>query len=94
VGTANVFDADASQELFGKSSTNMIRPEQVQLGNKGDVATITETIYLGSTIRFILDLHGHQIIAEVSASNDEAKTYRRGSTVKVTMSKTDLVELP
>ena len=72
----------------------MIRPEQIELGTKGQPATITETIYLGSTIRFILDLNGHQIIAEVSASDDRARTYRRGSTVKVNMSKTDLVELP
>lgn len=94
VGTANIFDANVSQELFGKKNTNMIRPEQIELGTKGQPATITETIYLGSTIRFILDLNGHQIIAEVSASDDRARTYRRGSTVKVNMSKTDLVELP
>ncbi len=93
VGTANVFDGEAAQALFGTSSKVMIRPEQVELGSKGSQATIVETIYLGSTFRFILDLNGHQIIAEVSASDDQAKTYRRGATVKVNMSKTDLVKL-
>ncbi len=93
VGTANVFDDAASKQIFGKAGTNMIRPEQVELGAKGKAATILETIYLGSTIRFILDLDGHQIIAEVSASDDSARTYRRGATVKVNMSPTDLVAL-
>lgn len=93
VGTANVFDESTSKALFGLSKKTMIRPEQVELGATGDTATVLETIYLGSTIRFILDLNGHQIIAEVSASDDHAKTYRRGSTVKVKMSKTDLVSL-
>lgn len=93
VGTANVFDEQTSFELFAKKSKTMIRPEQIELGKTGEVATILETIYLGSTIRFILDFKGHHLTAEVSASNDEAKTYRRGSTVKINMSKTDLVEL-
>ena len=60
---------------------------------KGKPATVLESIYLGSSIRFILDLDGHQIIAEVSASDDNARTYRRGATVKVNMSPTDLVAL-
>jgi putative spermidine/putrescine transport system ATP-binding protein len=93
VGTANVFEGAAAKELFGTASKVMIRPEQVQLGAKGSEAKIVETIYLGSTLRFILDLNGHQIIAEVSASDDQAQAYRRGATVKVNMSKTDLVEL-
>lgn len=93
VGTANVFQGEAAKELFGTTSKVMIRPEQVQLGTKGSEAKIIETIYLGSTLRFILDLSGHQIIAEVSASDDQAQAYRRGATVKVNMSKTDLVEL-
>jgi putative spermidine/putrescine transport system ATP-binding protein len=93
VGTANVFEGKVANELFGTSSKVMIRPEQVELGNSGTEATILETIYLGSTLRFILDLKGHQIIAEVSASDDSAKAYRRGASVKVKMSKTDLVAL-
>jgi putative spermidine/putrescine transport system ATP-binding protein len=93
VGTANVFEAAQSEKLFGLKAKTMIRPEQVELGASGDSATVIEVIYLGSTIRFILDLDGQQLIAEVSASDDKAKTYRRGATVKVKMSKTDLVKL-
>jgi putative spermidine/putrescine transport system ATP-binding protein len=93
VGTANVFEAAQSEKLFGLKAKTMIRPEQVELGASGDSATVLEVIYLGSTIRFILDLDGQQLIAEVSASDDKAKTYRRGATVKVKMSKTDLVKL-
>ena len=91
VGTANVFEAEASQVLFGVKEKCMIRPEQVVLGSTGTSATIVEAIYLGSTTRLFLDLNGHQVIAEVPAGM--AKSYRRGSTVKVTMSKTDLVKL-
>lgn len=93
VGTANVFEPEASKELFGNNSKTMIRPEQIQIGEKGTPAKVLETIYLGSSIRFILDMNGHQLIAEVSASDDKARTYRRGATVKVNMSKTDLVDL-
>ena len=93
VGTANVFDDAASQKLFGKAGTHMIRPEQIEVGDKGQSATVTETIYLGSSIRLILNLEDQQIIAEISASDDKAKTYRRGATVKVNMNPTDLVEL-
>ncbi len=93
VGTANVFEGAAAKELFGTTAKVMIRPEQIQLSNKGIEAKVLETIYLGSTLRFLLDLNGHQLIAEVSASDDQAQTYRRGATVKVNMSKTDLVEL-
>jgi ABC-type Fe3+/spermidine/putrescine transport system ATPase subunit len=71
----------------------MIRPEQIEIGTKGETATVLETIYLGSSVRLVLDLNGHQLIAEVSASDDQSKTYRRGATVKVNMSKTDLVAL-
>lgn len=93
VGTANVFEPEASKELFGNNSKTMIRPEQIQIGEKGTPAKVLETIYLGSSIRFILDMNGHQLIAEVSASDDKVRTYRRGATVKVNMSKTDLVDL-
>lgn len=95
VGTANVFDSAQSNSLFGKTGTHMLRPEQIELdaNGKGREARILETIYLGSSIRFILDLDGHQLIAELSASDDAARTYRRGATVKVNMSETDLVAL-
>jgi putative spermidine/putrescine transport system ATP-binding protein len=93
VGTANVFDATEAKALFGAASKVMIRPEQIELGSKGQAASIVETIYLGASVRLVLDLNGHQITAEVSASDPNAKTYRRGATVKVNMSKADLVEL-
>lgn len=91
IGTANIFDVDASQAFFGIAKTTMLRPEHVSLGDTGKTATIVESIYLGSHSRLFLDLEGHQIIAEVPARNTQ--DYRRGATVKVTMSKTDLVEL-
>ena len=91
IGTANIFERETSLELFGVDSKTMIRPEQVVVGAMGRVATVSEIIYLGSTTRLFLDMDGHQIIAEVPSA--AAKTYRRDSTVKVTMSKADLVEL-
>lgn len=93
VGTANIFEPDESKQFFDIDRKLMIRPEQVEIGTKGQQASVLEVIYLGSTLRFILDVSGKQLIAEVSASDDQAKTYRRGATVKVNMSKTDLVEL-
>lgn len=93
VGTANVFESNAANELFGIDKKVMIRPEQIELGAKGLDGRVQEIIYLGSTIRFIIEVSGHQIVAEVSASDDNAKAYRRDAAVKVNMSKTDLVEL-
>jgi putative spermidine/putrescine transport system ATP-binding protein len=91
VGTANVFEPEVSEVLFGVNAKCMIRPEQVALGSIGTQAKVVECIYLGSTTRLFLELNGHQVIAEVAAG--EAKAYRRGSTVKVTMSQADLVKL-
>ena len=91
IGTANVFEPAVSAELFDVSAKTMIRPENVSLTSTGKPATIIESIYLGSTTRLFLDLDGHQLIAEVTASSTE--NYRRGTTVKVTMSNADLVEL-
>jgi putative spermidine/putrescine transport system ATP-binding protein len=93
IGTANVFSAEESLNLFGIDSKTMIRPEQVEVGTGEASAIVKESIYLGSAIRLILDFQGHQVIAELSASNDLAKSYRRGATVKVNLSKTDLVTL-
>lgn len=93
VGTANIFTAAQSLNLFGVNKKSMIRPEQITVGASGSAATVIEAIYLGSSIRLILKVDDHQVIAEVSASDENAKTYRRGSTVKVNMSKADLVEL-
>jgi putative spermidine/putrescine transport system ATP-binding protein len=93
VGTANIFTAAQSLNLFGVNKKSMIRPEQIKVGASGSEATVVEAIYLGSSIRLILKVDDHQVIAEVSASDENAKTYRRGSTVKVNMSKADLVEL-
>ena len=93
VGTANVFESNVANELFGIDKKVMIRPEQIELGAKGLDGRVQEIIYLGSTIRFIIEVSGHQIVAEVSASDDNAKAYRRDAAVKVNMSKTDLVEL-
>jgi len=93
VGTANVFESNVANELFGIDKKVMIRPEQIELGAKGLDGRVQEIIYLGSTVRFIIEVSGHQIVAEVSASDDKAKAYRRDAAVKVNMSKTDLVEL-
>lgn len=92
IGTANIFDAATSLKLFGVDAKCMIRPEQVSVG-EGREATVAEAIYLGSSVRLFLELEGHRVIAEVSASDDKAKTYLRGTTVKITMSVTDLVKL-
>lgn len=91
IGTANVFEPESSRRFFGVDAKCMIRPENVTLGETGETATVAEVIYLGASTRLFLDLDGQQVIAEVPAG--AAKAYRRGSTVKVTMSKTDLVEL-
>lgn len=93
IGTANIFSAEESLKLFGIGSKTMIRPEQVEVGTGDATAVVKESIYLGSAIRLILDYAGHHLIAELSASNDLAKTYRRGATVNVNLSKTDLVTL-
>jgi putative spermidine/putrescine transport system ATP-binding protein len=93
IGTANVFSVAESERLFGLASKTMIRPEKIKVGDQGFPATVLESIYLGSSIRLILESEGLQITAELPTSQDFNTTYRRGSTVKVELSTTDLVTL-
>jgi putative spermidine/putrescine transport system ATP-binding protein len=93
VGTANVFEAEDSKKLFKRAKKTMIRPEQIEVGSKGIAAEVMEIIYLGASVRLILEVEGQRITAEVPTSDDRVKTYRRGSTVKINMSETDLVDL-
>lgn len=93
IGTANIFSIEESQRMFGLDSKTMIRPEQVEIGGSGKSGIVKESIYLGASIRLIVEFDDLEIIAELSASDDRAKTYRRGMTVNVNLSKADLVEL-
>ncbi|MFM6966362.1 MAG: ABC transporter ATP-binding protein [Rhodoluna sp.] len=93
IGSANIFTIDESKRLFDHGSKTMIRPEQVAIGGPGISGIVKESIYLGSSIRLIVEVGNLEVIAELSASDDRAITYRRGMSVTVNMSKADLVEL-
>ncbi len=93
IGTANIFSADESLSMFGLGTKTMIRPEKIEIGNEGPEGTVMESIYLGSSVRLIIDLNGIRLVAELSASDNLAKTYHRGAKVNVNLSKSDLVEL-
>lgn len=89
VGTSNIFSSEQASALFGKKSKVTLRPEKIEIVNRGGTAaTVTEVIYLGSFIRLILDVQGIQVKATV-----ESGDFHRNQTVQIKMNVTDLVAI-
>ena len=73
LGVSNVFSGQAAQEIFGSAATVNIRPERIKLvspdtkpqtGERGVVATIIESSYIGATTIFLIQTEsGQRVIA-------------------------------
>ncbi len=105
VGTSNLFDAAASQRLFGRDGSHALRPEKVTLSaaNNGNPATsdgnviravgvITESIYLGTGHRVHVRLaDGTPLVVLEQSRGGEMEAEARGDSVVASWSQHDLV---
>ncbi|HET7690469.1 MAG TPA: ABC transporter ATP-binding protein [Nocardioidaceae bacterium] len=107
VGTSNLFDAAASQRLFGTGGSHALRPEKVTLhpANNGTPTTsdgsiiraagvITESIYLGTGHRVHVRLDdGTPLVVLEQSKGGETEPENRGDSVIASWSRSDLVPL-
>lgn len=103
VGTSNIFDADASQQLLGRSGVTSIRPEKITLVAPGAEkradavalrGTIAEVIYLGTATRLLVELaDGRRITVLEQNATTHSDHDRRGDDVIARFASADLVPL-
>ena len=102
VGTSNLFGEEHSLAVLGRSGQFSIRPEKLTLASRpatGDglrshSGTVVESIYVGSSIRRVVDLDAGPRIT-VLERNDRTRTdeQERGERVHVTWHDEDVVAL-
>jgi putative spermidine/putrescine transport system ATP-binding protein len=101
VGTSNLFDAERSAALMGRSGEHSIRPEKLTLssepagaGARSAPGTVVESIYVGSGIRRVVDLDAG-IRVTVLERNDRSRAadQERGDRVHVSWHDEDVVAL-
>jgi putative spermidine/putrescine transport system ATP-binding protein len=105
VGTSNLFDAEESAALLGRTGAHSLRPEKIRLradeglpaladGVVRSTGTIAEEIYLGTSTRVLVDLdHGYRLVTlEQNASRFAARD-RRGDRVVAEWSDADVIDL-
>ena len=102
VGTSNLFDAERSGALLGRSGEHSIRPEKLTLaagsatgaGQRSAAGTLVESIYVGTDIRRVIDLDAGLRVT-VLERNDRSRSAddARGDRVHVTWHDSDVVAL-
>ncbi|WP_158861781.1 ABC transporter ATP-binding protein [Leifsonia sp. AG29] len=101
VGTSNLFAGDDARSILGRDGEYSIRPEKLSLstgspasGGPNATGTLIESVYVGSSIRRVVDLDGGPRIS-VLERNDSSHgaDYDRGTRVHVTWDDRDLREL-
>ena len=105
VGTSNLFDAEQSRELLKAEGPHSLRPEKITLTPRdattapGSIAlpgTVTEVIYLGTSIRLLVDLDGGyrlNVLEQNTSTQGSDAHDRRGSAVLASWSPADIVSL-
>lgn len=102
VGTSNLFDADRSPALIGRSGEHSIRPEKLALssepasrdGERSAPGTLVESIYVGSGIRRVIDLDaGMRVTVLERNDRSRASDDDRGDRVHVVWHDADVVPL-
>jgi putative spermidine/putrescine transport system ATP-binding protein len=74
VGTSNLLQGEAADELFGATWTHAVRPEKIQVsmdlsdpvpdGMESVTGKVADVVYLGASTRFVVDLDtGGQLVA-------------------------------
>ncbi len=105
VGTSNLFTAEESKRMLGLDGPRSLRPEKFTIVSPGSgtepgtvslPGTVTEVIYLGTSIRLLVDLDGgyrlNVLEQNVSTRGSDAHD-RRGTAVEVRWSPDDIVSL-
>ncbi|WP_040166642.1 ABC transporter ATP-binding protein [Microbacterium gorillae] len=102
VGTSNLFDAQLSERLLGHAGEHSIRPEKLRLsaepdervGMRSAPGVVSETIYIGSGIRRVVDLDsGARMIVLEPNDRDRGVRAERGDHVHVSWHDADVVAL-
>jgi len=90
VGTSNLLEGDAAEQVVGAAGTYSIRPEKIRVLNESAFAdepehstatgTVVEVVYLGSATRFLVDLDaGGRLTAlqqNLETSSEDVAAYR------------------
>jgi putative spermidine/putrescine transport system ATP-binding protein len=106
VGTTNLLDDQRSRELLGRPGCHSIRPEKIAVGAADDPrhtepglrvvhGTVTESIYLGTASRLVVDLEGGGGSLIALAQNERGRTFleSRGAAVVLSWHESDAVPL-
>jgi putative spermidine/putrescine transport system ATP-binding protein len=73
VGVSNLISGNAAQTVLGKSGTFTVRPEKIQLSERGGApGVVKEVEYLGPTTRFIVDLDAGARLVVLKQNTDES----------------------
>jgi putative spermidine/putrescine transport system ATP-binding protein len=100
VGTSNLLQGRAADELFGSTGTYAVRPEKIRIstdladplpvGVESVTGKVAEVVYLGAATRFVVDLDtGGQLVAlqqNMHRSSMDVLGYR-GAQVRLSWSK-------
>jgi len=109
VGTSNIFDSATSQRLFGTSGSHSVRPEKIMLraaptdalrddhvrdGVVHAHGVISESIYLGTGHRLLVDIgSGTRLTVLEQSTGSGQESEQRGDAVVATWSLGDVVSL-
>ncbi|TQS40306.1 ABC transporter ATP-binding protein [Cryptosporangium phraense] len=93
VGMTNLLSGEPATTILGAPDTVSIRPEKIRIGSPapGDATadgTVLETIYLGASTRYVVDLDaGGQLVAQRQNEGDPAGI-SRGDRVQLSWNRT------
>lgn len=97
VGTSNLIEGELARQLVGTAGSFAVRPERIMVGSEheaGLAGTVAETIYLGNSVRLVVDLDtGDRVVAlEAIGPGHEARE-ARGDRVRLRVEARDAVAL-
>jgi putative spermidine/putrescine transport system ATP-binding protein len=107
VGTSNLLRGESARRILGTAATHSVRPEKIRVLKESAVAdepghatatgTVAETVYLGGTTRFLVDLDagGRLTVLQqnLEDSAEDVAAYR-GTRVRLTWHRRHAVQVP
>ena len=95
VGTSNLLQGAAAEQVLGNTGTYSVRPEKIRLANALDRAgdgehaaagVVREVVYVGAATRFVVDLEvgGHLVVLQQNSQGTSAEAMQmRGRQVQL-----------
>jgi putative spermidine/putrescine transport system ATP-binding protein len=95
VGTSNLLQGGAAEQVLGNTGTYSVRPEKIRLANALDRAgdgehaaagVVREVVYVGAATRFVVDLEvgGHLVVLQQNSQGSSAEAMQmRGRQVQL-----------